>query len=144
MGEVKVNADNVNELWLNNEQFLAFDFTKLFSQLNFDSNYYYSGFGLTIFNLSTEPINVYGTNIPNTTINAKTEIFIGLSAYTNNFDLSIKNLGNVLLRFIEACYYITANDVEKYNHVMDSLQPNEVFNRLYEKSLAGTFVIFNA
>lgn len=32
MGEVKVNADNVNELWLNNEQFLAFDFTKLFSQ----------------------------------------------------------------------------------------------------------------
>ena len=40
MGEVKVNADNVNELWLDNEQFLAliFDFTKLFSQLNLDTS----------------------------------------------------------------------------------------------------------
>lgn len=52
MGEVKVNADNVNELWLNNEQFLAFDITKLFSQINFKANVNQIGFVLNVINLS--------------------------------------------------------------------------------------------
>lgn len=50
MGEVKVNTDNVNELWLNNEQFLAFDITKLFSQINFKANVNQVGFVCSIRN----------------------------------------------------------------------------------------------
>lgn len=72
MGEVKVNTDNVNELWLNNEQFLAFDFTKLFSQLNLDtSGGSRLGNYIHVFNLSTNNVQIFGTNVPDTTVLAK-------------------------------------------------------------------------
>lgn len=64
MGEVKVNTDNVNELWLNNEQFLAFDITKLFSQINFKANVNQVGFVLNVINLSTQPVQLYRDNRP--------------------------------------------------------------------------------
>ena len=97
MGEVKVNADNVNELWLDNEQFLAliFDFTKLFSQLNLDtSGGSILGNYIHVFNLSTNNVQIFGTNVPDTTVLAKSSKLIELTNFVSNATITYRNLGS--------------------------------------------------
>ena len=100
MGEVKVNADNVNELWLNNEQFLAFDITKLFSQINFKANVNQIGFVLNVINLSTQPVQLYGDNIPTTNIAAKSNELALLNVAASKYTLFISNKGNRPLKLL--------------------------------------------
>ena len=113
MGEVKVNADNVNELWLNNEQFLAFDITKLFSQINFKANVNQIGFVLNVINLSTQPVQLYGDNIT-TNIAAKSNELALLNVASSKYTLFISNKGNRPLKIIESVDCVLSNDMPHF------------------------------
>lgn len=143
MGKVKVNADNVNELWLNNEQFLAFDITKLFSQINFKANVDQTGLVLNVINLSTQPVQLYGDNIPTTNIAAKSNEFALLNVAANKYTLFISNKGNRPLKIIESVDCILSNDISQFSFAAHDLQISAPFNKIYDSELNGTFIIFN-
>lgn len=143
MGEVKVNTDNVNELWLNNEQFLAFDITKLFSQINFKANVNPSGFVLNVINLSTQPVQLYGDNVPTTNIAAKSNELALLNAASSNYTLFISNKGNRPLKIIESVDCVLSNDIPQFSFATYDLQISTPFNKIYDSRLNGTFIIFN-
>lgn len=144
MGEVKVNADNVNELWLNNEQFLAFDITKLFSQINFKANVTQIGLVLNVINLSTQPVQLYGDNIPTTNIAAKSNELALLNIAPSKYTLFISNKGNRPLKIIESVDCVLSNDMPQFSFATYDLQISAPFNKIYSSRLNGTFIIFNS
>lgn len=142
MGEVKVNTDNVNELWLNNEQFLAFDITKLFSQINFKANVNQTGFVLNVINLSTQPVQLYGDNVPTTNIAAKSNELALLNVAASKYTLFISNKGNRPLKIIESVDCVLSNDIPQFSFATHDLQIGAPFNKIYDSRLNGTFIIF--
>ncbi len=144
MGEVKVNADNINELWLNNEQFLAFDITKLFSQINLKANITQIGLVLNVINLSTQPVQLYGDNVPTTNIAAKSNELALLNVAASEFTVFISNKGNRPLKIIESVDCILSNDRPEFSFATHDLQISAPFNKIYESRLNGTFIIFNS
>lgn len=145
MGEVKVNTDNVNELWLNNEQFLAFDITKLFSQINFKANVSQAGLVLNVINLSTQPVQLYGDNVPTTNIAAKSNELALLNVASSKYTLFISNKGNRPLKIIESVDCVpTSNDMPQFSFATYDLQISAPFNKIYDGTLNGTFIIFNS
>lgn len=144
MGEVKVNTDNVNELWLNNEQFLAFDITKLFSQINFKANVNQVGFVLNVINLSTQPVQLYGDNIPTTNIAAKSNELALLNVASGKYSLFFSNKGNRPLRIIESVDCVLSNGMPKFSFATHNLQGSAPYNKIYDSRPHGTFIIFNS
>lgn len=143
MGEVKVNTDNVNELWLNNEQFLAFDITKLFSQINFKADVNQVGFVLNVINLSTQPVQLYGDNIPTTNIAAKSNELALLNVASSKYTLFISNKGNRPLKIIESVDCVLSNNMPQFSFTTHDLPISAPFNKIYDSRLNGTFIIFN-
>ena len=145
MGEVKVNADNVNELWLNNEQFLAFDFTKLFSQLNLDLNGgSLLGNFIHVFNLSTNDVQIFGTNVTDTTISAKSSKLVELTNFVSNATITYRNLGSTELKLMYNFHYSNTNNRSNFNYNIFTLR-NTDYSQSYEfVTFGGVVNIFNA
>ena len=145
MGEVKVNTDNVNELWLDNEQFLAFDFTKLFSQLNLDmSGGSLLGNFIHVFNLSTNDVQIFGTNIPDTTILAKSSKLVELTNFVSNATITYRNLGSTELKLMYNFHYSNTNNRSNFKYNTLTLR-NTDYSQSYEfVTFGGVVIIFNA
>lgn len=145
MGEVKVNADNVNELWLNNEQFLAFDFTKLFSQLNLDTNGGNRlGNFIHVFNLSTNDVQIFGTNVPDTTVLAKSSKIITLPDSITNVTIRYRNLGSAELKLMLNFHYSNTNNRSNFNYNTINLRNTDYSDNYEFVTFGGVIIIFNA
>lgn len=144
MGEVKVNADNVNELWLNNEQFLAFDFTKLFSQLNLNTNGGNRlGNFIHVFNLSTNDVQIFGTNVPDTTVLAKSSKIITLPDSITNVTIRYRNLGSANLKLMWNFHYSNANHYSYFNYNTIPLGNTDRYEDCECTMIGGVINIFN-
>lgn len=144
MGEVKVNADNVNELWLNNEQFLAFDFTKLLSQLNLDMNGgSLLGNFMHVFNLSTNDVQIFGTNVPDTTISAKSSKIITLSDSITNVTIRCRNLGSTNLKLMWNFHYSNAYHYSYFDYDTMYLGNTDRYKDYECTMIGGVINIFN-
>ena len=147
MGEVKVNANNVNELWLDNEQFLAliFDFTKLFSQLNLDTNNgSILGNYIHVFNLSTNNVQIFGTNVPDTTVLAKSSKLIELTNFVSNATITYRNLGSAELKLMWNFHYSNTNNRSNFNYNTINLRNTDYSNNYEFVTFGGVIIIFNA
>lgn len=147
MGEVKVNADNVNELRLDNEQFLAliFDFTKLFSQLNLDtSGGSRLGNYIHVFNLSTNNVQIFGTNVPDTTVLAKSSKLIELTNFVSNATITYRNLGSAELKLILNFHYSNTNNRSNFNYNTINLRNTDYSDNYEFVTFGGVIIIFNA
>lgn len=145
MGEVKVNADNVNELWLNNEQFLAFDFTKLFSQLNLNvSGGSRLGNFIHVFNLSTNDVQIFGTNVPDTTVLAKSSKLVELTNFVSNATITYKNLGSAELKLMYNFHYSNTNNRSNFKYNTLTLRNTDYSDNYEFVTFGGVVNIFNA
>lgn len=145
MGEVKVNADNVNELWLNNEQFLAFDFTKLFSQLNLDTNGGDRlGNFIHVFNLSTNDVQIFGTNVSDTTVLAKSSKLIELTNFVSNATITCRNLGSAELKLMLNFHYSNTNNRSNFKYNTINLRNTDYSGNYEFVTFGGVIIIFNA
>ena len=144
MGEVKVNADNINELWLNNEQFLAFDITKLFSQINLKANITQIGLVLNVYYISSHPVQKNGDNVPTTNFASQSNELALMNFAASEFTVFISNKGNRPLKIIESVDCILSNDRPEFSFATHDLQTSAPFNKIYESRLNGTIIIFNS
>lgn len=145
MGEIKVNADNVNELWLNNEQFLAFDFTKLFSQLNLDmSGGSLLGNFIHVFNLSTNDVQIFGTNVPDTIIPAKSSKLVELTNFVSNATITYRNLGSAELKLEYNFHYSNTNNRSNFRYNTFTLRNTDYSDNYEFVTFGGVVNIFNA
>lgn len=145
MGEIKVNADNVNELWLNNEQFLAFDFTKLFSQLNLDmSGGSLLGNFIHVFNLSTNDVQIFGTNVPDTIIPAKSSKLVELTNFVSNATITYRNLGSAELKLKYNFHYSNTNNRSNFRYNTFTLRNTDYSDNYEFVTFGGVVNIFNA
>lgn len=145
MGEVKVNTDNVNELWLNNEQFLAFDFTKLFSQLNLDMNGGSRlGNFIHVFNLSTNDVQIFGTNVPDTTVFAKSSKLVELTNFVSNATITYRNLGSAELKLMYNFHYSNTNNRSNFKYNTLTLRNTDYSDNYEFVTFGGVINIFNA
>lgn len=145
MGEVKVNTDNVNELWLNNEQFLAFDFTKLFSQLNLNMNGGSQlGNFIHVFNLSTNDVQIFGTNVPDTTVLAKSSKLVELTNFVSNATITYRNLGSAELKLMYNFHYSNTNNRSNFKYNTLTLRNTDYSDNYEFVTFGGVIIIFNA
>lgn len=97
-----------------------------------------------VFNLSTNDVQIFGTNVPDTTVLAKSSKLVELTNFVSNATITYRNLGSAELKLMYNFHYSNTNNRSNFKYNTLTLRNTDYSDNYEFVTFGGVINIFNA